>query len=377
MANTLNLYDPLFYAQEALRVLTKSLGMAGSVYRGYEPTPTQKGSTIKINRPSTFVATNMPSTATDLAPNNVDLVVNNWKGVVFQLTDKELAFTKEKIIEDHISPAAYAVADAIDQTLVALYKDVPTAVATDGTTPANDFPNLIAQLFGQKVPKTERAFMMSGAQEALYLKQSLFVQSNTSSNGAESQRNGYIGDRFGFSNFSNQNVFTHVPGTLVPATAMVVTGAQAIGVRTFNMGGGATLTGTVKQGDIFTIAGGTEGYAVAADATAAGNSITITIADERGLRRAMAGGEVATFVQTSKVENLVFHKNAFALGMAPLSEIGGMLGAKIATVADPVTGLALRSRMWYDGDNARVKVGIDALWGVKTLDSELATRLRA
>jgi hypothetical protein len=61
--------------------------------------------------------------------------------------------------------------------------------------------------------------------------------------------------------------------------------------------------------------------------------------------------------------------------MAPLPNIGEQLGARVASVVDPVTGLALRSRMWYDGDKSTVKVGIDALWGVQVLDPNLAVRM--
>ena len=34
--NTLGIYDPLFYAQEALIQLEKALGLAGRVHRGYD-----------------------------------------------------------------------------------------------------------------------------------------------------------------------------------------------------------------------------------------------------------------------------------------------------------------------------------------------------
>jgi len=74
--------------------------------------------------------------------------------------------------------------------------------------------------------------------------------------------------------------------------------------------------------------------------------------------------------------NTAFHKNAFALAMAPLSELGGELGARIATITDPVSSLALRSRLYYVGDSSEVHVALDVLYGVKTLDPNLACRGR-
>ncbi|OPZ31640.1 MAG: P22 coat protein - gene protein 5 [Synergistetes bacterium ADurb.BinA166] len=77
---------------------------------------------------------------------------------------------------------------------------------------------------------------------------------------------------------------------------------------------------------------------------------------------------------TTKNQCLAFHRHAFALAMAPLSDMGGRLGAQIATVADPVTNLSIRSRLWYEGDTSTVKVALDALWGVQVLNPNLAVR---
>jgi hypothetical protein len=106
MPNNLNLYDPLWYANETLEKLRKNLGMARNVYRGFDRTPQDRGSVINISLPSSFVAQDAPSTAQDLTPGSVAITLNQWKEVKFSLTDKELSFTGEKIIEDHLEPAS-------------------------------------------------------------------------------------------------------------------------------------------------------------------------------------------------------------------------------------------------------------------------------
>ena len=74
----------------------------------------------------------------------------------------------------------------------------------------------------------------------------------------------------------------------------------------------------------------------------------------------------------------MFHRNAFALAFAPLPMTGDGRGAMIDTITDPVTGLSLRARMWYDGDTAKNFVALDALYGMQVLDPMLAVRcLRA
>jgi len=75
-------------------------------------------------------------------------------------------------------------------------------------------------------------------------------------------------------------------------------------------------------------------------------------------------------------ESLGFHRNSIALAMAPLTEAGNNLGARISTITDPVTGLALRSRIWYEGDDSTIKVALDVLYGMKVLDRNMGVRLR-
>jgi hypothetical protein len=75
---------------------------------------------------------------------------------------------------------------------------------------------------------------------------------------------------------------------------------------------------------------------------------------------------------------LMFHPNAFALAFAPLpsyDQFGG-IGANIATVTDPLTGLSIRSRIAYTDATAFVSVTLDVLFGVKTLDPNFAVIAR-
>src|SRR5688572_1053731 len=106
MPNVLSVYDPLFYASEAIMWLHNALGMAGRVHRGYDKTAQQKGSVISIRKPSTFTAQDAPSNAQDIVASEVQIPLSFWREVKFKLTDKELSATQETIIEEHIQPAA-------------------------------------------------------------------------------------------------------------------------------------------------------------------------------------------------------------------------------------------------------------------------------
>lgn len=378
MSNALNLYDPLFYAQEALPILYKALGMAGRVHRGYDKEPKQKGSKIEISRPSTFTAQDAPSTSQDLAPGNVEIQLSNWKEVKFGLTDKELSATTEQIIADHIAPAAYALADKIDSDLVSLILKVATAVdQAGGSVVLADVANVYKQLFNQKVPIGDNNlhFMVDGVTQAGL--QGLVAPWNTG--GAEGQstlRRGDIGQLLGLNVFANQNSQTLTSAAVADAVG-AVSGATAKGATSISIAS-LTTAGVFKKGEIFAITGDSQQYVLTADITASSGTITgATIFPP--LAQAAADTAVVTFNRNdnaTKTLNVAFHRNAFALAMAPLSEVGDGLGARIATVTDPVTNISIRSRIFYVADSSLVKVALDCLYGFECLDTNLATRYR-
>jgi hypothetical protein len=60
--------------------------------------------------------------------------------------------------------------------------------------------------------------------------------------------------------------------------------------------------------------------------------------------------------------------------MAPLSEMGDGLGARIATATDDANKLSLRSRVFYMPDESRMVVAYDVLYGYKVLNRNLLVR---
>lgn len=372
--NTLGSYDETFFAQEALIQLEKVLGMAGRVHRGYSPESKARGDTISIRRPASFTSTSMPSTQSDMATESVSITLNKWEGVTFGLTDKDLSLSAPQIITDHIRPAAVAIADKVDQTVAALYKDIPWVSAQTATPVLADIAAIKKIMRDNKVPlgdKTKLHYMIDSATELAYINALAAAAGNLSQDAA--LREGSMGRLYGYDTWCNQNTPTHTSGVAADATG-TVDGVNAVGATTIVFSA-VTAGITWKAGDTFSIAGDSQRYVFTADGTDAdGAAASATFAP--ALKVATAGTEVITITLNgaSKAQCLAFHSNAFALATAPLSDIGGQLGAKIAVISDPVTNLSLRSRLWYDGDNAKVMVGLDILYGVKTLDCNLAVR---
>lgn len=373
--NTLGNYNEIFFAQEALIQLEKVLGMANRAYRGYEANPQARGDTIQIRRPSTFTAQDAPATDSNLNTESVSITLNKWKEVKFSLTDKDLALTSEKIISDHIRPAAVAIADQIDQDMAALHTKIPWHSTMSSTPALADVTKVKKLMFDNKVPLRDESqlhFMIGGAEQMAF-QNAMTTLSNPQASGL---RDGSLGRMYGFDVWANQNTPTHTSGTAAD-NAGVLSSATAKGDTSIALGS-FEAAGTITIGDIITITGDPQQYVATANATASSGAIA-SLPVFPAIKQVNNSGAVVTVFLggASKTQNLAFHTNAFALATAPLSDMGSQLGARIASIADPITGIALRSRLFYIGDSSTVKVALDVLYGVTVLDPNLAVRADA
>ena len=387
MSNNINPYDPIWYANEALIQLEKALGLAARVHRGYDKSPQQLGSTIQISRPGTFTAQDAPSTAQDLNPESLTITLNKWKEVKFALSDKELAYTGEKIINDHIRPAAVAIADQIDQDLAAeVTLNIPWY--TDVTLASVGVADLTAArrtLFNNRVPMNDLHGMIDGFLEEKLLGLSAFTQhQGAGETGVQAQLRGTLGTKFGIEWFANQNTISKTSATIADVAGAFV-GNHAAGVSTISFDG-VTAAAQFAVGDILVITGHStanpQQYVLTNAPLADGAGVVTGATIYPALKEAVVDNQVVTVVLNggsgaTKTQNIAFHRHVGALAMAPLPTMARELGAKVEAVVDPITGLAIRSRMFYIGDTSKVYVALDVLYGVKILNGNLGVRMRA
>ncbi len=156
-------------------------------------------------------------------------------------------------------------------------------------------------------------------------------------------------------------------------------------------------TQTVKAGDVFTIDGVyavnpvtkaplsyLKMFTVVSDATAASNETDLVITpamiwtgafknvDVQGV--ADLNNQPVTFVggaSTGFRQNMIFHKNAFALVSVPLEKPPGAVDVSRQTYK----GTSVRVIPVYDGLNDESAWRLDVLYGKKTIDERLATRI--
>jgi len=364
-------YNPYFYPNEALRILYKRLGMAFYVKRDLAAGKgSGTGDTVQVKRASTFSAANMPiaeASFADVQPQYDNLLISSWMGQGFKLTDKERTLSPAQFVSDHIAPVANSIADQIDQNLAGLALECPWQVLADATNPYKDFPNGRKVLLDNKNPvinAAEYSYQTDSVLQARYETDATFAQAQSDAESGELQRSGQLGSKWGFRIFPNQNAVTKPADSSTGGAT--VTGVNAKDAAVLNV---ATLTGTLKRGTTFTIAGFSQAYAVTADAV---GGTVISISPK--LQVATAGAEAITYDRTARTSvGLMFHREAFALVMQPLEDAGP--GIISSTVVDEVTGLSLRFRIWGSGGLGATIWALDALWGYKTLNPNLAVKV--
>lgn len=409
MANTV--LTASIIAKEATMILNNELGMAKAVYRGYEKEYSNSvngytpGATVTIKRPTDFtVRDGAVASIQDVTEGSTSITVNKQKGVDFQFSSVELSLSIRELSERVIKPAMVQLANQVDRDLMALYSSVPTWVGTPGQTVNSftDFAKAPERLDLMAVPSDQRTSFLSPTDfwGMVGNQTNLYVQGIA--NGA--YREGSLGNVAGITTNMSQNVPTHTVGVatgtpLVNGGSQVSTYASVKDTMTQSLvtdGWTNSTTGIVKAGDVFTIAGvydvnpvtkatlpHLKQFVVTADANSGASTgpATITIypalISSGAFQNVSAAPEndAAITVQgtggTGYAQNLVFHKNAFALAMVPLVAPQGA----VDVARETMDGVSVRIIPYYDGTNDIAKWRADILYGVKAIDPRLAARL--
>ena len=377
MANTVTNIMPKILAR-GLMALREQAIMPRVVNLDYSDQASQKGDTIDVPIPSALTVSsvtpsNTPPTPSDSAPTKVQISLNNWNEVNFHMTDKELVEVdrNEHFIPMQMSEAVKALANAINTSVHNEFKGVFGFVGTSGTTPfgsavsaATDARKVLNQ---QLCPRTDRRMILDFDAEANALALDAFNNVNEVG-GTGPKIDGEIGRKFGFDLYTDDAVVTHTAGG---SGTPLVNGALSAGDTSVVIDGMSGSSGLVV-GDIITMAGNTQTYAVLTAPTASGGAQTVTVAP--AITGTIADNAAIT-VKASHVVNLGFHRDAFALAMRPLQGAtqGDGYGSQMVSMTDPQTGLSMRLEV--SRQYKQIMYSLDALWGVKLIRPELAVRI--
>lgn len=409
MANSVLTIDVI--AKEALMILDNELVMAKKVYRGLESefgdamNGFQAGDTVSMKRPTDFtVRSGATASAQDVVEGSVALTVDQQKGVDFAFTSKELTLNIKDLSERVIRPAMVQLANQIDADVMALYKKVPNWVGSPGQVVNSyaDFAKAPERLDEYAVPTDSRSAVLSPADHWALLgsQTSLYIQD--AAKGA--YRKGSLGEIGGVDTYMAQNVPTHTVGAhggtpLVNGAGQVSTYADVKSTMTQSLvtdGWTNSTTGILKAGDVIHIAGVfavnpvtkatlpfLKEFTVVADVDSGASTgpATLTIYPAiitsgafQNVSAAPADNAAIVVRGTASTgyrQNLVFHKNAFALAVVPMIRPPGA----VDVARESYKGTSVRLIPFYNGSNDVSTFRLDVLYGTQAIDPRLATRL--
>jgi hypothetical protein len=365
---------PSVIAREALLRLQNNLVAAGLVHRGHatEFTGKKVGDTISIRKPASFVANEFSTSISvqNATESSVSLQLEKHFDVSFEVTSKELTLSIVKFSEQLIAPSMEAIAQGIDAYALSKYVQIPYWTGSAGDPPDSiaDLAALGKVLDQNKVPMAGRFGIVDPTAKADLLTIEAVHRADARGDEGTALRDASMGKVLGVDLHMDQNVHSHTAGTL-QAGSPLVNGVVAAGATTMNIDGGSG-TETIKEGDLFTVAGASGQYVFTADKTASGGAITGATFYPAAPAGGFANDAAITIIASHKA-NLAGHKNAIALAVAPLVK---PMGAKQAEyIVD--RGMAVRVVYDYNSTTKKDVISLDILVGAKVIHPELACRV--
>ena len=275
----------------------------------------------------------------------------------------------EGFIPMQASEAIKSLGNAVDSFIISKYKLIPGTAGTAGVTPLAtntvDATDARKVLNKQLAPLSDRRCVLDPDAEANALNLRAFQDVSWAGDAAVIQ-NGNLQNKLGFSWHMDQNIQNHVAGTCTDGTLNTIT---AVGDTSLDIA--STAGGTFLEGDVITLAGSTQSFAVAADVTiGAGSNASVSVTE---LVEDIIASSAAVTLTASHVVNLAFHRDCFAFVSRPLLDSAQGLGNLIQSAVDPVSGLALRLEI--SREHKRTRYSYDILFGSNMVRSDLGCRL--
>ena len=397
---------PSIIAKEALFQLENNLVMGNLVHRDYKKEFVKVGETVSIRKPVKFTVTDGATrTNQDVEEGSTAITIDKRKHVSWNFSTQDLTLSIEEYSYRYITPAMIALSNKVDGDILDLYKQIWNWVGTPGQT-VNSFADLSKapqRLDEMAVPQDQRNVVLAPA-DAWGMIANLAGLTLTDQKGSPQDaayRLARLGRVANLETYMDQNVKRHTigahAGTPLITTAVSTTYANVLTDYKQNIvvdGWNNDLA--LLEGDVFTIdtvfavnpvgketLDFLQEFVLRADVTthASGGDTTMSISPPiitTGPYQtvSVAAPDGATIVykgtlSTSHPQNMVFHKNAFALVMVPLE----MPDSVQWKARQTHKGLSVRLVKDYDIDNDVEIIRADMLYGVKAIYPELATRV--
>jgi hypothetical protein len=386
--------------RKALEILENNLVITRTVNRAYDDSfaveGAKIGSTLRVRLPDRALVTD--GAALQVQDDNeqfTTLTVSSQKHIGVNFTTAELTMQLDDFAERVLKPRISQLASSIDADVANSFKSIYQSVGTPGTTPGTS----LVLLQGQQKLNEAAAVMApryatvnpaanAGLVEGM---KGLFNPTNTIS---RQFKNGLMGEGvLGFEEISmSQSIKQHTTGTRT-GSHTVTSAVTAQGSTTILITG--TGTQTIKQGDVFTVAGvyavnpqtrestgSLQQFVATADATATGGAYSVSVSPAMytsghalatidAFPQASAGVTFLGSASTQYPQNLIYHKDAITFATADLLMPQGVDMAS----RQVHNGISMRIVRQYDINNDRLPCRIDVLYGYSVIRPQMGVRL--
>lgn len=351
MANTITNVLGKLLANGVLALRQNSVGPR-LVNRSYEQMASQaQGNVINVPIPSAIAARAVtPSVVMNSnvasAPTVALITLDHWMESPFEVTDNERVSIDGTFFPMQASEAIKSLANDADVYLWGKHTGLYGAAGAAGTTPFNtsltvggDARKLLNK---QLAPLDSRFGVLDPDAESNFLLNTNILNADQAGDTAGIIK-GQIMTKLGIDWYMDQNIQSFTPGTLFSTqVGFAVSGAGGTaGVTTTLTIVNATLTGSVKIGDIFKFASGAQQYVITAVATVTVTASEVAISFLPTLASAIVSGATMTVVATAYVANIVANRYCFAWASRPLR--GSLTDGHVFQAPyDDLSGIALR-----------------------------------
>lgn len=390
--------------REALRVLENQLTFTKNVNRQFDDKfgvdGAKIGTVVNVRVPPRYIPRIGQALALqDATETQVPVTLNTQLGVDLAFSSVDLALSIDDFSDRFLAPAVAAIANQIDASGMALYKQIYQSVGTPGTVPNALFTylsagvaldNSAAPMDGQRTV-TINPLMQATIVDAL---KGLFQQATQI---AQQYEKGQMGTAAGFDWYMDQNVQTHTYGP--QGGVPLVSGANQTGTSLLTKGWTAAAAARLNQGDTFTIAGVyqvnpqsrqsvgvLQTFVVTQDFSSDGSgngtisiSPAITPSGQFQTVNSSPADSAAITVTGSasqlSPQGIAMHKDALTMVTADLPLPRGVDMA--ARMSDKQLGISIRMVRAYDINMDRFPCRLDVLYGWAVLRPELACRVQS
>jgi hypothetical protein len=400
MANSLLTIDMI--TRKGLAILENNLVLSRNINRQYDDSfaveGAKIGSSLRIRLPDRALVTDGAALQTqDDNEQYTTLTVSTQKHVGINFTSAELSLSLDDFADRVLKPRISQLAASIDADVANVFASVGTSVGTPGTTPATALVMLQAQqkMNEAAAPMSPRYLTVNPAANAA-LVNGLSGFFNPSDSISRQFKSGMMGENvLGYEEVNmSQSVKSFQVGTRTAtggttSAAVTTEGATTIAIT------GAGASGTVKAGDVFTVAGcfavnpqtrestgSLFQFVALADVALNGSGAgTITVAPIYSAAHPLATvlslpatSSAVVFMgaaSTTFPQNIAYHKDAFTLATADLILPQGVDMASRANH----NGISMRIVRQYDINNDRMPCRVDVLYGYAAIRPQLACRV--